>query len=833
MGCTFLKENLKTSNEQIALSEAGLSSCIPESTRRHPMKFGRMATLWVALIVALTVSCGGPEEKKMKFFNKGKLLYERGEYVHARLEFRNALQIDRTFAEAHYMLGLIALHEQNWRAAYSRLHKAVEQNPGLLDAQAALGRLLLIVQKPEEAREKVDLVLATDPGHQEALLVHAGLLAAAGDVQGAGAVLESILKENPANADACLALADIQLKQGATEEAMATLQGFLARNEQNKAARLFLARASEKEGNLPMAEDAYRTLVLQDPEDDSAKLLLAGFYARTNRDQEAEKLLVDMVAARPDDAEPRRYLAQFHELKRQDEALLKVLQEAIDDMPDEFWAYEMLGTYYVGNGKRDKAVHLMEEFTKNVQTGPSFLKAQLFLAHINYREKNLDRALELAEKVLKENPADAEAHVLKGNILSSRGNFSGAIAEYRAVLRQEPQNVPVSLSLARAHLQNKEISLAEDTYKRILKTSPNQREARLGLAEVYGRKGDLTSARAQLETVLEVNPDDTMALMALGDAALLAEDTDAAEKYFSRLAVLQPNSPVYNHYKKGMVKRLEGQQEEAASLFEKALEADPDFLPALNQLTDMFVKDDAMNKALNRCREQVWKSPDNPGLYVLLGKLQMAAENYSGAGKSLEKALEIDPNSLDALLGLAQLAQLSGSLDEALTRYQALRKRHPENVGIALVVGTLLEGKGDFVGAKDVYEDILKKNPDIHAAANNLAFYYAEHEPTPENLAEGERLVAPLLQQFKGYPNFADTAAWIYYRQGEYAKARDTILSVKDKIENRPAIHYHLGMIYLNLDQKAQAIEYLELALASDENFAGRKEATGVLKQLR
>jgi tetratricopeptide (TPR) repeat protein len=588
----------------------------------------------------------------------------------------------------------------------------------------------------------------------------------------------------------------------------------------------------EERGNLPGAEQVYRTLVLKNPEDPKARLTLAGFYARTNRDKDAEKILLDMVAEQPDDPEPRKYLVQFHERRGQDEMMLKELNKAIEDQPDDFWAYEKLAKRHLESGERDKAVQLMAQFAETVQTGPSFLKAQLFLARYYYGEGNLDRALELAEKVLAENPADAQAHVLKGSILSRRGDFAGAIAEFRAVLRQEPQNVPVLLYLAGAHLQNNKISLAEDTYKRILETDPNQRGARFGLAEIYGRKEDLASAREQLEVLLEVNPNDTKALMALGDAALLAGDRDAARKYFSRLAVLQPNSVAYNDYKRGMLSRLEGKRGEASSLFEKALEADPDFLPALNQIVDMLVRDEAMDKALDRCREQIEKRPQNPGYYVLLGKLQVAREDFNGARLSFGKALEIDANSPDALFSLAQLAQLSGSLDEALTLYQELRERYPENVGIALVVATLLEERGDHVGAKGIYEDILKRDSGVHAAANNLAFYYAEYDPTPENIAQGERLVLPLLDRFKDDPSFADTAAWLSYRQGNYDRAKAFLAPFADQSENRPVIQYHLGMIYLGLNQKAEAKRHLNLAVKSQEDFPGRKEAELALEEL-
>jgi tetratricopeptide (TPR) repeat protein len=107
-------------------------------------------------------ACGGPEVKKVKFFNKGKVLYEKADYVKARLEFKNAAQIDPKYADAYRMLGLIDLKEGNFRGAYGLFSKAVELNPADLDAQYQIGKLLLGAGQPDKAMEKAELILKKD-----------------------------------------------------------------------------------------------------------------------------------------------------------------------------------------------------------------------------------------------------------------------------------------------------------------------------------------------------------------------------------------------------------------------------------------------------------------------------------------------------------------------------------------------------------------------------------------------------------------------------------------------------------------------------------------------
>ena len=80
----------------------------------------------LVLVITLMVGCSGPEEKKLKFLNKGKELYEKGKYTEAKLEFKNAIQIDPKYVEAHYMLGMAEMKTGNLRPAYVFFQKTVE-----------------------------------------------------------------------------------------------------------------------------------------------------------------------------------------------------------------------------------------------------------------------------------------------------------------------------------------------------------------------------------------------------------------------------------------------------------------------------------------------------------------------------------------------------------------------------------------------------------------------------------------------------------------------------------------------------------------------------------
>ncbi len=171
-------------------------------------------------------------------------------------------------------------------------------------------------------------------------------------------------------------------------------------------------------------------------------------------------------------------------------------------------------------------------------------------------------------------------------------------------------------------------------------------------------------------------------------------------------------------------------------------------------------------------------------------------------------------------------------MEKALKKYREVWAKNPANLGVAMLIATLLEQQGRPREAKAIYEKILDRNPNVSAAANNLAFYYAEYEPTTQNLMRAKALVGPLLDRHKDNPNVMDTAAWIAYRQGEFKKARDLMAGMEEKSKNIPVINYHLGMIYLRLDRKALARKYLSRALKGKDRYPGRKEAEKAYKQL-
>jgi tetratricopeptide (TPR) repeat protein len=236
--------------------------------------------------------------------------------------------------------------------------------------------------------------------------------------------------------------------------------------------------------------------------------------------------------------------------------------------------------------------------------------------------------------------------------------------------------------------------------------------------------------------------------------------------------------------------------------------------------------------ALERCRKQAEASPKNPAYRALLGQLYFQSKNLDAARKEFQEGLALDLNSVPSMMGLLGVEQSQGTEEAAIARYRQKVRENSRDTVSALVLGGLLEAKGDVAGARSAYEQVLAARPDSVVAANNLAFALAEYEPTSQKLEQAEKLVTSLLEKYRREPSIADTAAWVYYRKGEPQKARDLLPVLAEGAKGNPAISYHLGMIYLKLGEPAKAKERLQSAVKAGKPFPGKAEAEKALKEM-
>ncbi|MBW1894726.1 MAG: tetratricopeptide repeat protein [Deltaproteobacteria bacterium] len=128
--------------------------------------------LFLCITVVFFSGCASDEEKKLKHFNKGKAYFEEGEYKSARLEFKNAIQIDPEFAEAYHLLGKTNMEIGKPQDAFKAFSMASKFDPDNIEAHLKLATFYLLGRQLDKAMEKVDIALEKEPDN-----IHEKLLA--------------------------------------------------------------------------------------------------------------------------------------------------------------------------------------------------------------------------------------------------------------------------------------------------------------------------------------------------------------------------------------------------------------------------------------------------------------------------------------------------------------------------------------------------------------------------------------------------------------------------------------------------------------------------------
>jgi len=97
-----------------------------------------LASLALSAVIS---GCSDAEQIKNRHLERGQALMEAGEYDKARIEIKNALQVDPRTALAQLLLGRIAEQRQSWKAAlahYQKAHALEPESTGLPMARPTL-----------------------------------------------------------------------------------------------------------------------------------------------------------------------------------------------------------------------------------------------------------------------------------------------------------------------------------------------------------------------------------------------------------------------------------------------------------------------------------------------------------------------------------------------------------------------------------------------------------------------------------------------------------------------------------------------------------------------
>lgn len=267
------------------------------------------------------------------------------------------------------------------------------------------------------------------------------------------------------------------------------------------------------------------------------------------------------------------------------------------------------------------------------------LEAALSEAERTSNWTEADRIYNLLKSLVDVDPAFTAAHA---KIIFNMGNDAKAATMTRRALRRAPDDITIALQLANIYASQKRTDAAEEQYRRVLTAEPDNVEAMRRLALQLQESGkDPKEAEALVERVVAIVPDDVQAWLQLG--ALRANENhryEAAEHAFSKALELAPDtaSALHNY---GLLKRFQGELDEAVTYLERACELYPQESDFSFSLGSCYLYMEDMETALKWFDKAIEIDPKNNPAQVYKSFALFHLERYDEAWKQYEKRLEL------------------------------------------------------------------------------------------------------------------------------------------------------------------------------------------------
>jgi tetratricopeptide (TPR) repeat protein len=796
------------------------------------MRFTKLAPLLLAVMLA---ACGGAEDRKAAYMEQGRALYDAGDYDKARLDFKNVLQIDPKDIPSRFMLAQTLEKLQDWRGAAGHYLGVIEADPTHREALSKMGQIYLLGRNTEEAGKLADKLLALDAKDPDGLTLRAGVKAMGKDVDGALADTKLALEAKPGHVNASALLASLQLQTGKPDESIATLKAALDLDPKNVTVQTLLARVYTQVGRRDDAGALYRDIVAAEPAVLAHRLRLAQFLVESEKLDDAEAALNDAVAAIPADSKEanaaKLSLVEFLARSRSADKAIETLVGMVDKEPKNLELRGALGKLYDAAGKPDEAIAAYDAIVAAAPEpdAPQALAAKTRKAMATARKGDAAAARTQVEEVLKANPRDQDALVLRGSLALDGGDPGAAIGDYRAALKDAPNNPDISRLLARAHQANKEPQLAIDTLLKAAEANPQALQLRGDLANLYSQQNDLDSVIGQLDEVLKQDPDNRPALEGKFKTYVFQKNWAKALELADQLKQRFPSDAI-GFYFAGLVNQAEQKLPESIEQFESALAVAPDAVQPLSQLVKSHLAMGKREVAEKRLSEVIEQNPKNFVAHNLLGELQLTDKRFDDARKSFETALQ--HNDKWAVL-YRNLATARLALKDEDGAVKAMEEGIEKTGGSSLLVtglATYLEKVGKLDQAIVQYEKALEKEPDSQLAANNLAMLLIEYKTDDASRQRARDLARKLAESTEAA--YLDTVGWVEYKFGEYQKAAEYLDKAVQAAPDAALIRFHLGMAYVGLGNKVLAKDNLKQAVDANLEFKGLEQAKAELAKL-
>jgi tetratricopeptide (TPR) repeat protein len=429
----------------------------------------------------------GLREPSFRDLIKGRILLTRGDAKAALATFESGLKRWPNNAGGRYLAGLAAHQVGDFPRAESEFRESMRVDPGATDAGYALASLYLAQGRNKEAVDIARAFVGARGGSRpEGYLVYARAATALGNYESARKTIDA-LEEAGFPKEAKAARVSVTLAESGVDAAreLAGAQGVDWSDRANETLLRDLAEASIQAGQTASAEKWIAGLVAKHPESAPLHDILGSLQLRLDQNDAAKASFEKALALDASFTRAKAGLASLALRAGDTAAAIALFDEASQGAADSAAAYAAAQLA----AQQGDAAGARQRLEAILAKDPGHAGARNDLAWMLAQEgRDLDRALMLAEAAHRIDPGPEIADTL-GFVLLQRGQNDRAIELFEKALAEQPGSATIRYHLGLALGKKGEKDRALESLRTALAAGP--------FPEAEAAKSELARLEAQ------------------------------------------------------------------------------------------------------------------------------------------------------------------------------------------------------------------------------------------------------------------------------------------------------------------------------------------------